>query len=124
MRAPGMPCAHTSTLNPSGTLSLLMVILSTGVTVIGVACGASFESAMLAGWPCFQAGGGCWATSSKAAVAAKSPLKPMPVTSLGAEKRLLSMIGVSPGICVWRVGANLPQGANRQHTRELRALPM
>ena len=70
MRAPGMPCAQISTLKPGGTLSLSTWIFSTGVTVIGEACGASLESAMLDGWPCFQAGGGCCACSSMAQVAA------------------------------------------------------
>ena len=49
MRAPGMPCAHSSTLKPAGALSLPTSIFSGGVTVIGEACGASLESAMLDG---------------------------------------------------------------------------
>ena len=88
MRAPGMPCAQISTLKPVGTLSLSTVIFSSGVTVIGAACGASLESAMLGGMPCFHAGGGaagCCALSSKAAVAANSAPRPMPVASFAAE---------------------------------------
>src|SRR5213594_1178244 len=53
------PCAQSETLKPGGTL-----ILSTGISpgalgAGGWAMGASGESAMLGGWPCFQVGGGC-----------------------------------------------------------------
>src|SRR5262249_32093083 len=67
-RALLIPCAHSDTLKPAGTL-----ILSTGMSpgafgAGGCAMGASVESAMLAGWPCFQGGGGCgwpcWASAS------------------------------------------------------------
>src|SRR5262249_31624973 len=67
-RALLIPCAHSDTLKPAGTL-----ILSTGISpdalgAGGCAMGASVESAMFAGWPCFQGGGGCgwrcWAPAS------------------------------------------------------------
>src|SRR3989442_1563211 len=61
------PCAQSETLKPGGTL-----ILSTGISpgalgAGGWAIGASGESAMLGGWPCFQVGGGCggcWASAN------------------------------------------------------------
>src|SRR2546426_10077635 len=57
-RALLIPCAQRETLKPGGTL-----ILSTGISpgafgAGGWGMGASVESAMLAGWPCFQGGGG------------------------------------------------------------------
>src|SRR6266849_654988 len=66
-RALLIPCAQSETLKPGGTL-----ILSTGISpgalgAGGWAIGASGESAMLGGWPCFQVGGGCggcWASAN------------------------------------------------------------
>src|SRR5262245_49322916 len=65
-RALLIPLAQSDTLKPGGTL-----ILSTGISLAalgagGWAIGASVESAMLAGWPCFQGGGAvaCWAVAS------------------------------------------------------------
>jgi hypothetical protein len=66
-RAPGMPLAQISTANPLGSFSLVIGISEAGVSVMRPASGASFESAMLAGWPCFQAG--CWANAAAQAPA-------------------------------------------------------
>src|SRR5712664_3621577 len=56
-----MPCAHSSTLKPDGTL-----ILSTGISpgafgAGGCAIGDSDELSMSFGCPCFHDGGACWA---------------------------------------------------------------
>ncbi len=91
-RAPGMPLAQSSTLKPFGTLSFETGISLAGVSVILPGCGASFESAMLAGMPCFQAGGfglsWAWAGRVKAAAIAAASAMPVGffigVASLGA----------------------------------------
>src|SRR5687767_12208742 len=57
-RPPGRPLAHSSTLKPAGTLSLSTGISPAGVSVILPACGASLDSAIAAGLPWCQAGGG------------------------------------------------------------------
>jgi hypothetical protein len=62
-RPPGSPLAHSSTLKPGGTCSLSSFIWSGGVAVNLPACGASFDSVMFSGMPCFHIGGaaGFWA---------------------------------------------------------------
>src|SRR5262245_22445284 len=56
-RALLMPDAHSSILKPGGSLILLSGISPGALGAGGCATGASGESAMLAGWPCFQGGG-------------------------------------------------------------------
>ena len=49
MRTPGMPCAHSSTWKPFGTLILSSGMSVGGVTVIRPACGARFGFFMRSG---------------------------------------------------------------------------
>jgi hypothetical protein len=49
MRTPGMPCAHSSTWKPFGTLILSSGISEGGVTVILAAWGARFGFFMRSG---------------------------------------------------------------------------
>src|SRR5712692_8951946 len=57
-RALLIPDAHSSTLKPCGTLILLIGISPGAFGAGGCAIGDSGESAMVAGCPCFQVGGG------------------------------------------------------------------
>ena len=57
-RALLIPWAQSETLNPAGTLSLSTRISPGALGAGGCATGASGESAIVAGWPCFQVGGG------------------------------------------------------------------
>ena len=78
MRAPGAPCAQSSTLKPSGTLSEFTGMRSGAVTVKRGACGASGEAAMLSGRPCCQAGaGGACCAAASAGGKASAAARPM-----------------------------------------------
>src|SRR5262245_62707357 len=84
--------------------------------------GASLESAMAAGMPCFHGGGGsaaCWAWSLAAAVATRSPTTPIRTASLGIEMHVLCMTGDSLGIGL----APFARGALRQSTPGAQARP-
>src|SRR2546428_9716890 len=52
-----MPGCQTLILNPGGSLILSTRSCSTAAGAGGVATGASGESAMVDGWPCFHVGG-------------------------------------------------------------------
>src|SRR5216684_2616857 len=67
-RAPGMPSAHTSTLKPPGTLSLLIGRSLEALPVISIANGCSVDSDA-GGLPCCQDGGGAAAGLSCACAA-------------------------------------------------------
>jgi hypothetical protein len=58
-----MPVAKISALKPAGSFILSSGISGASVTVIFPASGASFESAIDVGMPCFQAGGGAGAAA-------------------------------------------------------------
>jgi len=60
MRAPGRPCAQSSTSNPEGTRSAATGTRSAGVTVSVGACGANGAAAWSAERPCAQTGGGAY----------------------------------------------------------------
>src|SRR5262245_57280666 len=90
-RALLMPLAQSDTLKPRGTL-----ILSTGISpgalgAGGWAMGASVESAMLAGWPCFQGGGGvaCWAGASWAS---ESPTRVATASEVRMMRRMVTLL--------------------------------
>jgi hypothetical protein len=57
-RAPGMPVAHISALNPAGSLNVESGISLAGVAVSLPAIGASFDVACSVVRPCCHAGGG------------------------------------------------------------------
>src|SRR5437867_9242727 len=87
-RALLIPCAQREALKPGGTL-----ILSTGISpgalgAGGWAMGASVESAMLGGWPCFQVGGACWAPASGASA---SPTTSAAVSDARMMRRMMSL---------------------------------
>ncbi len=56
-RAPGSPCAQSSTENPSGTRSCAVGMRSAGVAMRRGGCGARGEPAISGGRPWAQAGG-------------------------------------------------------------------
>src|SRR5215468_4932483 len=58
-RALLIPWAHSSALKPGGTLSFWIGISPGAAGAGGWAIGASVESAIDDGWPCFQGGGAC-----------------------------------------------------------------
>src|SRR5439155_17145362 len=88
-RALLIPCAQSEALKPGGSL-----ILSTGISpgalgAGGWAMGASAESAMLGGWPCFQVGGGaCWAPASGASA---RPTTSAAVSDVRMMRRMMSL---------------------------------
>src|SRR5262245_16848517 len=90
-RALLIPLAQRDTLKPGGTL-----ILSTGISpgalgAGGWAMGASVESAMLAGWPCFQGGGAvaCWAG---ARWASESPTRVATASDVRMMRRMVTLL--------------------------------
>src|SRR5215813_1950431 len=98
------PLAQRDTLKPGGTL-----ILSTGISpgalgAGGWAIGASIESAMLAGWPCFQGGGGvaCWAGASWAS---ESPTASATVSDVRMMQRIVGLPFEDERIGQGRIGA-------------------
>src|SRR5260370_16941276 len=82
-RALLIPAAHSSTLNPGGTLILLTGICSAGSGAGGWGTGDSGEFASSAGCPFFHVGGGagCWAqaATTNPLPKAKTATNPNPV---------------------------------------------
>src|SRR6266851_2042351 len=90
-RALLIPLAHTETLKPGGTLILSMGISPGAFGAGGWGMGASIESAMLAGWPCFQVGGGCCACCAGARGASASPMTSAAVSDARMMRRMVSL---------------------------------
>ena len=88
-RALLIPEAQSSALKPGGTL-----ILSTGISPAalgagGWGMGASVESAMLGGWPCFQDGGA--ACCAHASAASMHPTVNATVSDVSVIRRMMSL---------------------------------
>src|SRR5262245_57364099 len=81
-RALLMPWAHSSAWKPGGSLILAMGISPGAFGDGGWAIGARVESAIEAGWPCFQGGGACPDEGG----AATSPTPSSPASNEGARR--------------------------------------
>src|SRR2546428_4280184 len=93
-RAPGMPSAHTSTLKPDGTLSLLIGRSLEGLPVISIANGCSVDSDIAGGLPCCQDGGGAAAGLSCACAAVNAARTAAATTALmisSSQEELLEL---------------------------------
>src|SRR3954469_3659085 len=96
VRAPGMPSAHTSTLKPDGTFSLLIGRSLAALPVTSMAKGCRVDSDMPCGLPCCHEGGGDAAglscakagTTKAAATAAAMKIRFITLSSVG---RLLEL---------------------------------
>src|SRR5882672_277416 len=90
-RALLIPLAHTETLKPGGTLILSTWSSPSAAGAGGWGMGASIESAMLAGWPCFQGGGGSLACWAGARGASASPMTSAAVSDAGMMRDMMSL---------------------------------
>src|SRR2546426_418369 len=126
-RAPGMPSAHTSTLKPDGTLSLLTGRSLEGLPVISIANGCSVDSDIAGGLPCCQDGGGAAAGLSCACAAVNAARTAAATTALmisSSQEELLELkacLDASAHVAprpAW--GWYAPRGARRRPRRRRR----
>src|SRR5258706_15779747 len=122
-RAPGIPSAHTSTLKPAGTLSLLVGRSFDDFPVTSMANGCNVDSACAAGLPSCQDGGGgfsCdWAETANAAVTANAIALFMGALLCGTDIRTESAANRHAAVreCRARIGgATLCALANHEGT--------
>src|SRR5919197_5044543 len=106
-RAPGRPSAHTSTVNPGGTLSLSIGRSFAALPVISIANGCSVDSACAGGLPWCQEGGAAglsWACtlSVKAAETATARTLFMGLSPLGPLLELKARLDANTHIAARR----------------------
>jgi len=84
------PAAHSSTLNPGGTLILSTGISDAAMGAGGWGMGARVESAILEGCPCFQ-GGGAAACCAHAKAERRAPTVRATASDVSVMRRMRTL---------------------------------